>query len=137
MAQLTKILGSESIERRAIERQRSELAREVAGQQRAVLLCDRGQRHDRAGGDRAVGGEVAAPAGVGAAGLGLELNVVAIVVAAATPIAPPICWLVLIRPDAIPASDPETPVSPAIVIGTKVKASPTALNRKAGKRSKK
>ena len=33
------------------------------------------------------------------------MNVVAIVVAAATPIAPPICWLVLIRPDATPASD--------------------------------
>ena len=32
------------------------------------------------------------------------MNVVAIVVAAATPIAPPICWLVLISPEAIPAS---------------------------------
>ena len=60
---------------------------------------------------------------------------VAIVVAAATPIAPPICWFVLIKPDAIPASAGRTPVSAPIDIGTKASASPTPLIRKAGKRS--
>ena len=65
------------------------------------------------------------------------MNVVAIVVAAATPIAPPICWLVLISPDATPASLWLTPVSAPIDIGTKASASPMPLSRNAGNRSQK
>ena len=45
-------------------------------------------------------------------------------VATATPIAPPICWLVLISPEATPASAWLTPVSAPIVIGTNASASP-------------
>jgi len=65
------------------------------------------------------------------------VNVVAIVVAAATPIAPPICWLVLIRPDATPASEGWTPVSAPIDIATNASASPMPLRRNAGNRSQK
>ena len=63
------------------------------------------------------------------------MNVVAIVVATATPIAPPICCVVLIRPDAMPASAWRTPVSAPIDIGTNASASPMPLIRKAGNRS--
>ena len=52
-------------------------------------------------------------------------------------IAPPICWLVLIRPDATPASDCCTPVSAPIDIGTNASASPMPLSRNAGNRSQK
>ena len=54
---------------------------------------------------------------------------------AAMPSAPPICWEVLISPEARPASDGCTPASAAIEIGTKVKPMPTAMTRKPGSRS--
>ena len=65
------------------------------------------------------------------------VNVVAMVVAAATPTAPPICWLVLISPEAIPASAGRTPVSAPIDIGMKTMASPSPLMMKPGNRSQK
>jgi hypothetical protein len=46
--------------------------------------------------------------------------------AIATPIAPPICWLVLISPEASPASDGATCESAAIVTGMNPKANPSA-----------
>ena len=49
-----------------------------------------------------------------------------IVVTSAIPIAPPICWFVLIRPDASPASCSSTPASAAIVTETNAKARPSA-----------
>ena len=49
-----------------------------------------------------------------------------IVEATATPIAPPICWFVLIRPDASPASCSLTWASAAMVTGTNANASPHA-----------
>src|SRR5262249_2839905 len=61
----------------------------------------------------------------------------AIAVVAAIPIAPPIWRLVLIRPDATPASAAETPASPAIVTGTNASAIPAPPSRKPGKRSQK
>ena len=61
----------------------------------------------------------------------------AIVVAAATPIAPPICWLVLINPEAIPASAGRTQVSAPIATGMKTKASPSPRTMKPGNRSRK
>ena len=64
-------------------------------------------------------------------------KVVAIVVAAATPIAPPTCWLVLINPEAIPASAGRTPVRAPIDIGTKTKESPSPLRMKPGNRFQK
>ena len=54
---------------------------------------------------------------------------VKIVEARATPIAPPICWFVLISPDASPASCGEIWASAAIVTGTNPKASPSAKVR--------
>jgi hypothetical protein len=60
---------------------------------------------------------------------------VKIVEATATPIAPPICWFVLISPEASPASRSETWANAAIVTGTKAKASPSAKVMYAGKRS--
>ena len=65
------------------------------------------------------------------------VSVVATVVATATPIAPPTCWVVLISPDATPASAGRTPVSAPIDIGTNASARPRPLIRKAGKRSEK
>jgi hypothetical protein len=65
------------------------------------------------------------------------VNVVAIVVATARPIAPPICWLVLSRPDATPASSPLSPVSAPIDTGTNANASPRPPSRKAGRRFEK
>ena len=54
---------------------------------------------------------------------------VKIVEAIATPIAPPICWLVLISPEASPASDGATWESAAIVTGTNPNARPSAKIR--------
>ena len=65
------------------------------------------------------------------------MSVAAIVVAAATPIAPPICWVVLIRPEAMPASAGRTPASAPIVIGMNASAIPIPLSRNAGNRSQK
>ena len=45
----------------------------------------------------------------------------------ARPSAPPICWLVLIMPEARPASCGSTPATAAIVIGTNAKPRPKAL----------
>ena len=60
---------------------------------------------------------------------------VAIVESAAMPSAPPICWEVLIRPEASPASDAFTPASAAIEIGTNENPIPTPMIRKPGSRS--
>ena len=60
---------------------------------------------------------------------------VATAVRAAMPTAPPICWEVLIRPEARPASEGYTPASAAIEIGTIVKPIPTATMRNPGSRS--
>ena len=57
------------------------------------------------------------------------------VVTSATPIAPPICWFVLISPEATPASADETPVRAPIDIGTKASANPSPLMMNAGNRS--
>jgi len=46
----------------------------------------------------------------------------------ARPSAPPICWDVLISPDARPDSAFETPLTAAIVMGTKANPSPTAAS---------
>ena len=48
----------------------------------------------------------------------IPVTVVAIAESAAIPSAPPICWVVLISPDARPASCSRTPVSPPIEIAT-------------------
>ena len=54
----------------------------------------------------------------------------------ATPSAPPICWDVLIRPDAMPASScAARPTSAAIGTGTKEKPRPTPARMKPGTRS--
>ena len=63
------------------------------------------------------------------------MNVVATVVARATPIAPPTCCVVLISPDATPASDGRTPVRAPIDIGTNASARPRPLIMNAGNRS--
>ena len=63
------------------------------------------------------------------------MRVVATVVRRARPSAPPICWLVLMSPDASPASGPCTPASAAIEIGTNEKPMPTPMIRKPGSRS--
>jgi hypothetical protein len=47
----------------------------------------------------------------------------------ATPIAPPICWLVLSRPDASPASSCSTPASAAIETGMNVNGSANPTSR--------
>ena len=52
-----------------------------------------------------------------------------IVEAIAIPIAPPICWFVLISPEASPASCGATLESAAIVTGTNPNASPSAKIR--------
>ena len=49
--------------------------------------------------------------------------------------APPICWDVLIRPDASPASEGSTPARAAIEIGTNEKPIPIAISRNPGSRS--
>ena len=54
---------------------------------------------------------------------------------AAMPSAPPICWEVLIRPEARPASEGLTPASAAIEIGTNENPMPTAMTRNPGSRS--
>src|SRR5262245_22853128 len=64
-----------------------------------------------------------------------EVVDVAIDVSAAIPSAPPICWDVLNRPEASPASDDRTPASAAIEIGTNEKPRPTETSRKPGNRS--
>ena len=60
---------------------------------------------------------------------------VATVVRIARPSAPPICWDVLISPEARPASRPVTPASAAIEIGTNVNPSPVPRMMNPGKRS--
>src|SRR6266699_1725752 len=64
-----------------------------------------------------------------------EVRDVAIVDSTAMPSAPPICCVVLNRPDARPASAWRTPASAAIEIGTKEKPRPTPTSRKPGSRS--
>src|SRR5439155_25752199 len=56
---------------------------------------------------------------------------------AARPIAPPTWRLVLIKPDATPASDRSTPVRPAIVTGTNEKPMPAPPSTNHGKRFQK
>ena len=51
---------------------------------------------------------------------------------AASPTEPPICLLVLISPEATPASAGWTPVMLAIVTGTNVSASPIPLTTRPG-----
>src|SRR6266508_1997804 len=53
----------------------------------------------------------------------------------ATPSAPPICCVVLMSPDASPASCGATPASAAIDIGTNENPSPTPIAKKPGSRS--
>jgi hypothetical protein len=59
-----------------------------------------------------------------------ELSVTALAIAAriARPSAPPTCWLVLISPDARPASSSLMPATAPIVTDTKAKPSPTAAS---------
>jgi hypothetical protein len=64
-----------------------------------------------------------------------EVRDVAIVDSTAMPSAPPICCVVLNRPDASPASAGWTPASAAIEIGTNEKPRPTPTSRKPGSRS--
>ena len=63
----------------------------------------------------------------------VAVAVAVIVVSAAKPIEQWTCRLVLISPEATPASAGRTPVSPAIITGTNEKASPTPLTIRAGK----
>jgi hypothetical protein len=63
--------------------------------------------------------------------------VVAMALAAARPIAPPIWRLVLTRPEATPASARSTPVRLAIVTGTNESPIPAPPSTKPGKRSQK
>src|ERR671935_39853 len=91
---------------------------------------------------RAVHGELARVGAVPLAELAHEHEalqvqdeVVAIALVAATPIAPPICRLVLTRPEATPASARSTPVRLAIVTGTNENPMPAPPRTKAGKRS--
>jgi hypothetical protein len=65
----------------------------------------------------------------------LPAEAAAIALAAARPIAPPICRLVLIKPEATPASERSTPVRLAIVIGTNERPSPAPPTTNHGKRS--
>ena len=58
-------------------------------------------------------------------------------VTAASPTEPPICRLVLISPEATPASAGWTPVRLAIVTGTNENASPIPLRIRPGKTSQK
>src|SRR5215475_12704194 len=58
----------------------------------------------------------------------------AMVVVTARPIAPPICWLVLIIPDAMPASADSTPVVEAMKSPTKATPSAAATSTKPGSR---
>src|SRR5256886_12876983 len=67
----------------------------------------------------------------------LFVRVVDTVVRIASPIPPPICWLVVISPDARPASLLVTPLSAAMDTGTNENPRPTPINRKPGKRSQK
>jgi hypothetical protein len=60
---------------------------------------------------------------------------VKIVAATATAMAPPICWLVLSRPEASPAWWGATPAKAAIVTGMNEKTIPTAKVRYAGSKS--
>ena len=64
-------------------------------------------------------------------------TIAAIALTAAIPIAPPIWRLVLISPDATPASARSTPVRPAIVTGTKANPIPAPPSTNAGNRSQK
>ena len=52
----------------------------------------------------------------------------AIVARTASPSAPPTCWLVLMSPEARPASSGRVPVTAAIVEGTNAKPRPTAAS---------
>jgi hypothetical protein len=52
----------------------------------------------------------------------LAVSVVVIVVATATPIAPPICWLVLISPDATPAEISRN-IAPSSILAPPVRTS--------------
>ena len=54
------------------------------------------------------------------------MRVLAIVASTARPSAPPICWEVLMSPDASPESSGEMPLTAAIVTGTNAKPSPNA-----------
>src|SRR3712207_8828794 len=56
-----------------------------------------------------------------------SVRVVATVIRSATPSAPPICWLVLMSPEARPASRSPTPASAAMEIGTNEKPIPTPI----------
>jgi hypothetical protein len=67
----------------------------------------------------------------------LLVEVAAIVLTAARPIAPPICRLVLTSPEATPASERSTPVRLAIVTGTNEKPIPAPPSTNHGKRSQK
>ena len=75
--------------------------------------------------------------GLGGAGVVGRVTVAAIVVTAAMPTAPPIWRVVLIRPEAMPASGGATPCSAAIVTGTNVRPRPTPVTISAGKTSQK
>ena len=66
-----------------------------------------------------------------------DVALAAMVLIAASPIAPPICRLVFTSPEATPASARSTPVRLAIVIGTKEKPIPAPPSTKAGKMSQK
>ena len=57
------------------------------------------------------------------------MRVVDTVVRMATPSAPPICWLVLMSPEASPASRGGTPARAAIETGTNEKPSPTPIEQ--------
>src|SRR5262249_46507238 len=76
-------------------------------------------------------------ASAGATPVSSAATVAAMVVTAAMPTAPPIWRVVLIRPEAMPASAGETPWSAAIVTGTNVRPRPIPVTISAGKTSQK
>src|SRR4051794_31267017 len=72
---------------------------------------------------------VSAPGGAWCDASELVVTLFAIVARMARPSAPPICWDVLISPEASPSSCGSTPDTAATVIETNAKPSPTAASR--------